>query len=172
MRPLSLVITLLLMLFATSALAQATGLPQTACSEAEINNFVASNGGVHLTEITTPALGGEARDLLSLEFYAPDFGVFDLGSGGNANYASCLQCVLAYVDEGSGPFFFQSAGFLHVNEDPTNSVLDAELSDVTLVEVTIDPATFESTPVTDGDCLHISSARLLTDSLIFTDSFE
>jgi hypothetical protein len=171
-RLLSLMTTFLLMLLATSAIAQAKGLPQTACFEAEVDKSVASDGATHLTEITTPALGGEAGDLLTLEFYAPGVGTFDLGSGGNANYASCLQCILAYVDEGSGPLFFQSAGSLQVNGDPTSSVLDAELLDVTLVEVTIDPQTLVSTPVTDGDCLHISSAHLLTDSLIFADSFE
>jgi len=119
-----------------------------------------------------PALGGEAADFLRLEFYAPDTGTFDLGSGNNANYSSCLQCVLAFVDEGSGPLFFQAAGSLSVNGDPTNSVLDAELSDVTLMEVTIDPETYVSTLVPGGDCLHILSASLVTDSLIFNDGFE
>jgi len=169
MRLINPVATLLIMLFATSAIAQ---LPQTACVEAEVDNFVTSDGALHLVEITAPALGGEAADFLRLEFYAPDTGTFDLGSGNNANYSSCLQCVLAFVDEGSGPLFFQAAGSLSVNGDPTNSVLDAELSDVTLMEVTIDPETYVSTLVPGGDCLHILSASLVTDSLIFNDGFE
>lgn len=169
MRLLNPVANLLIMLFSIPALAQ---LPPTACLETEVDSFVTSDGAFHLVEITTPALGGNAGDFLRLEFYASDTGTFDLGSGNNANYSSCVQCVLAYVDEGSGPFFFQTAGSLLVNGDPTNSVLDAEISDVTLVEVTIDPITYASTPVPDGLCLHILSASLVTDSTIFRDGFE
>ena len=170
MRLLGPVSTLLLMLFATSVIAQ---LPKTACFEVELDNFATSDDFRHLVEITAPALGGEAGDFLSLEFYGSNhIGSFELGAGDNANYSSCLQCILAYVDDGSGPFFFQATGSLTVYGDPTNSVLDAELSDVTLMEVTIDPETYVSTLVPGGDCLHILTASLVTDSLIFNDGFE
>jgi hypothetical protein len=171
-RLLILVTSFLLMLLATSAIAQADGLPHTTCFETEVDKLVTSNGAIHFTEITTPVLGGDANDLLALEFYDSNIGDFDLGSGINTNYVSCFQCILAYVDEGSGPAFFQSAGSIKINKDPTSSMLDVELRDVTLVEVTIDPETFVSTPVIDGSCLHISSAHLLTDSRIFADGFE
>jgi hypothetical protein len=170
-RLLSLVKIFLLMLLASSAFAQAKGLTQTACFEAEVDKFVESNGANHVAKMTVPVLGEEAANFLTMEFYSPDVGTFDLGSGGNANYASCLQCIIAYV-EGSGPAFFQSAGTLKVSKDPTSSALDAELVDVTLVQVTIDYVTFESTPIPGGDCLQISSAHLLTDSQIFADGFE
>ena len=160
---------LLLMLFATPVIAQ---VPQTICVEAEVDNFATSNGSTHLVEITAPALGGEAGDFLRLEFYTPTIGAFDLGLGNNANYSTCIQCILAYVDNGSGPFFFQTAGTVSVNDDPTDSVLDAELVDVTLMEVTIDPETYVSTLVPGGDCLHIQSVSLVTDPRIFANGFE
>ena len=147
--------------------------PFAECLELSLASAVNSNGPRHDVEITAPALGTEAIDLLFLEFYSPATGTFDLASGHNTNYSTCQQCVLAFVDEGAGPLFFQQGGTLEVNGgQPMNSILDAELFDVTLVEVTIDFESFVSTPVPGGDCLHITSASLVTSSKIFADGFE
>jgi hypothetical protein len=113
------------------------------------------------TAITAPVLGGFDPDSLTLEFFSPAVGSFDLAGD---NFATCNQCLLAYADEGVGPLFFQDSGTLELGpgSQPLNSVLDATLIDVTLVEVTIDPLTFVSTPVPGGYCLHINREDLST----------
>lgn len=145
------------------------------CSELVLSSAVNSNGPRHDTEITAPALGTAAIDLLVLEFWSPTGpGTYDLGSGDNANYSTCQQCVLAIVDNGAGPQFFQQSGTLEVIEgQPTDSKLDVRLRDVTLIEVTIDGGNnWVSTPVPGGGCLHIASEDLVTDSTVFADGFE
>jgi hypothetical protein len=100
-------------------------------------------------------IGGDAAsDELVLELYSAGQGSFDLGDGINDNYASCAQCVLLYQDlDGSTPkVFFQEAGTLEINGAVGSDPLPVLFSGVRLVEVTIDPNTFESTPVPNGDC--------------------
>ena len=86
---------------------------------------------------------------------------FDLASGNNASFATCDQCVLVTQDVSgttASKYFYQSAGSIQVNKPPISSGgISGSLSNVTLVEVTID-SNYVSTPVPGGACLHVSSA--------------
>ena len=118
---------------------------------------------------TVPSLGDAAtEDDGILEFYGDDptdgydgekTGTFDLSATGDSNYATCSRCVSVYQDEGD-KIFFQKSGTMVV--DASSDQLDGhpsgKLTDVTLIEVTIDSSTFTSTPVVGGACLHITSA--------------
>ena len=72
--------------------------------------------------------------------------------------------------------YFQTGGTLTVNagSDALNGTLQGTLTDVTLVEVTVDPTTFTSTPVPGGACLHLASAPVAVtwscDPTYFEDS--
>ncbi|MFO0552957.1 MAG: hypothetical protein U0271_31505 [Polyangiaceae bacterium] len=117
----------------------------------------------------SPDLGAVGTpDNLTLEFYGPnagDFdgdqtGTFDLSMGGDSNYATCSRCVRVTEDGGGAKVYFQTGGTLVVDatSDQLNGTVHGSLSDVTLVEVTIDPNTYESTPVAGGACLHLAAA--------------
>jgi hypothetical protein len=118
----------------------------------------------------TPNVDGVEDDFVNLELYGDplnggDLGTFDLTMGDDANYATCARCFRAFVDfEGANPrFFFQSAGTLEVTGSaPLDGALDATVTGLTLIEVTIDPDTFVSTPVPGGACLEIATADINT----------
>lgn len=116
-------------------------------------------------ELSTGAdlgFGGPGPDRIELQFFDSAYnatGAFDLTAGGNANFATCAVCVLVVQEVGGGAGvekqLFQSAGVLtvHPSTPPGPSpVLDIELFGVRVVEVTIDPDTFVSTPVPGGAC--------------------
>ena len=103
--------------------------------------------------------GTSAPDELHFEFFfagygASGIGTFNLGTGDNRNYATCPQCVLIIQDSGtmSQKIFYQSAGSLTVTNAPGTPMIDLTLNSATLVEVTIDPNTFDSYPVPGGQC--------------------
>ncbi|HEV8247544.1 MAG TPA: hypothetical protein VGP93_17325, partial [Polyangiaceae bacterium] len=118
----------------------------------------------------SPALGAADDDLLSLEFFDGSgydgalTGSFTLGQGNEANYATCSRCVMVRQDAlAAGQVnYFATAGTMTVS--PSSAQMsgspDVTLTDVTLVQVTVDPTTYVSTPVQQGSCLHLSSATL------------
>jgi len=122
----------------------------------------------------TPDLGDTTdTDAIQLELYGSTLGpnlngeakgTFDLTQGGDDNYATCSRCIRAIVDPTSSApkLFFQSAGTLAIadSSDALNGKLQATLTDITLIEVTIDSGTFESTPVAGGECLHLATATI------------
>jgi len=118
--------------------------------------------------VPLPPLGDVVvPDGLGLQFFADTTGPFDLAAGGNENYATCAQCLLVLedVDSTFGPnrVYFPTSGALTVDPSTppiTSAPLRATLEDVTLVEVTLDPNTWESTPVSNGQCLHVTYAQL------------
>jgi len=120
-------------------------------------------------DITSAGAGAaDLADLLQIEFYANGTGTFDLGAGDNANYATCSQCVRAFVDaDGEGERqFFQSAGTLVVAPTSNVGAGPAQLgfTGLRLVEVTIQSGTYVSTPVEGGACVDITvSPDLTTD---------
>lgn len=84
---------------------------------------------------------------------------YDLAAGGNDNFATCVQCLLLGEDwDGSSftKFYYPSAGTLSVTNSGGSDYLT--LDTVTLVEVTIDDITDESTPVVGGSCITISDS--------------
>ena len=120
--------------------------------------------------------GAFQPDVIRFEFYsytqaAPATGTFDLGSGVDANYQTCEQCIVVYQDftgGGTPKTLFQTGGSLTIDMNTVpglNSELNLSWSNVSLAEVTIDPATFLSTPVPGGECYTI-----LPDG-IFADGF-
>lgn len=95
-------------------------------------------------------------------------GSFDLAGGGNESYATCEQCVLLFRTVGDAEkTFFQSQGTLAYTEAPGAATLALDFNDVRLVEVTIDPVTFESVPVPGGACY-----RQAPPGYLFDDGFE
>jgi len=120
-------------------------------------------------ELTSLGLGGADLDYLQLEFYDPATGSFNLATGDNSNYASCVQCLRIFEDAtetGLGRQYFQSKGSINigsssrVHDDPPS--LSVTLTDVELVEVTIQEGTFTSTKVPNGKCLKLSNRTLST----------
>jgi hypothetical protein len=87
-------------------------------------------------------------------------GTFDLSAGGDDNYATCSRCVRVVDPSVSGKGFFQQSGTLVVDatSDQLNGLASGTLTNITLIQVNIDPNTFVSTPVPNGACLHLASA--------------
>lgn len=120
--------------------------------------------------VPSPDGGAADPDRLQIEFYGPpDFdgdqtGMFDLAAAGDDNYATCSRCVRLIEDAGSGAgrIFFQLSGTMDVDPASTQleGTLTATLTDVLLVEVTIEEGTFVSTPVAGGECLHLATADI------------
>jgi hypothetical protein len=117
--------------------------------------------------------GGTLPDTISFEFYSSATGTFNLGIGNDSNYATCGQCVLIFQDL-NGPndpqkSFFQTGGMLTIDASTVPGVatdLILSWSNVTLAEVTIDPDTFTSTLVPNGDCYTVVADK------IFGNGFE
>lgn len=105
---------------------------------------------------TDLGFGGPQPDLFPIELYSDgSAGTFDLGAGIDSNYSTCSHCVLIYRDiqgDVPGKVFYQSAGTLTLNQPAGAATLDFSVSGLHLVEVTLDPNTFASTPVPDGEC--------------------
>ncbi|PIE05842.1 MAG: hypothetical protein CSA75_02645 [Sorangium cellulosum] len=112
----------------------------------------------------TPIDDATLPDLPQLEFYSNESGTFDLTSTGlNNNFATCMQCVRVFadVDFDSNTFakqFFQSNGTMVIDPSatPFSIGLNATITDLELVEVTIDSDTYTSTPVPNGACLIVN----------------
>jgi len=113
-----------------------------------------------------PNVGGADPDFSTIEFYfmgAPAPGTWDLSMGADANYATCVHCVLLYQDVpmmgAANKLFFQESGTMAVTAFGANPNMCAgSLTNVKVIEVTIDPVTFTSTPVPGGACYTIASA--------------
>ncbi len=108
----------------------------------------------------TGSLGDGNKLSYQLEFYGgiePSLsGTFDLTAGNQANYMTCAICLHAFDTNAQGMTvkeFFQNAGTITLSADPiATGHLTASLSNVELQEVTVDPNTFASTPVANGQC--------------------
>ncbi len=117
-------------------------------------------------------LGGTAgsKTLLQFEFFSGIetslAGTFDLAAGNQNNYATCAACVHMLTVDSAGTtvekHYFQSGGTLVLTADPTTSQhLTGTITDLTLVEVTIDSAnSYTSTPVAGGACVSLGTMTL------------
>jgi hypothetical protein len=116
-------------------------------------------------------------DDVSFQFYNTGTGFhsgsFNLGTGDNNNYQTCSECLLVFqdIDTGTGnaaKTFFQSQGTLVIDPTtpPGSDPIKMSWTNVILVEVTIDPNTYFSTPVENGDCYNIVS------DTVFANGFE
>jgi hypothetical protein len=141
--------------------------------EITVGQFVlgsADGAAANYVAPTTPDLGDVEADELAIELYGFDYdpafngeatGSFDLTMGDDDNYATCSRCLLYFEDPTSaaGRIFFTQSGMFEIDasSDHLSGNITGTLTDVRLVEVTIDPDTFESTPVAGGTCLHLAS---------------
>lgn len=117
---------------------------------------------------TSPLGAAGDLDLLNVLFYAStqssgydgeDKGIFQLGTGIDANFETCARCVLVEQDYDSTlVIYFATAGTLDVatTSDQMNGAPQATLTGVTLREVTIDSTV--STLVPNGRCLQLAAA--------------
>ncbi|MFO0759436.1 MAG: hypothetical protein U0359_23280 [Byssovorax sp.] len=129
-----------------------------------------SNASVFQLTLGTMLGDAATLDLGQLEFYDLMIsGKIDLSAGDEANYATCKTCVRVLEDADAaagtvGKFYFQKSGSVDLGTSALPSVTGG-IDDVTLVEVTIDPMTFESTPVEGGACLHITKVDFAFDAI-------
>ncbi|MBW2523927.1 MAG: hypothetical protein JRI23_07125 [Deltaproteobacteria bacterium] len=136
------------------------------CTEITSNDFAYLGTGLlglpfYYGGGTDPAIGEALDDLLYFQIYDPELtGAIDLSSGDQANFGTCNACLLVIEDapEEGDParIYFQQSGTVDLGST-TPYYIAGSMSDVTLVEVTINPDTGESTPVSGGQCLTIST---------------
>ncbi len=149
------------------------------CIDGSCGFYQVGSDGTSYEGIIDLGYGGAQPDVISFEFYSyvfetpPATGTFDLGTGNNSNYATCNQCILILQDL-TGPnnpqkYFFQTGGSITIDANTVpGTAADVGLAwnSVTLAEVTIDPNTFTSALVPDGDCYTIAA------DLVFRNGFE
>jgi len=145
------------------------GTPGACTTLSPSGDLVGVQPGLYGIEITSLNLGGAEQDFFELSFFTEETGSFNLATAPNDDYATCEQCIRIFEDDdgaGSATIFYQSKGTLVISGDtligadpPTGSFT---LTNVELVEVDIDPDTFESTPVSGGRCYKISNRTLST----------
>lgn len=96
--------------------------------------------------------------------YATEYvGEFPLGEGDDANFGSCARCVMGLYGPALEHGFFATEGTLTLREDPFTQRLDATLTGVRLVEVTITAdatGAIISTPVEDGACIDLAETTI------------
>ena len=91
-------------------------------------------------------------------------GTFDLAMGNQTDFATCAACLLVGTTDATGAAvrtYFQSGGTLTLTEDPfTNKHMIGTVTNLALVEVTIDPSTAASTLVPGGKCISVGTVAL------------
>jgi hypothetical protein len=108
-------------------------------------------------------LGGDS--FINFEFYTGiAAGTFDLTMGDNANYGTCEACIRVVTVDADGNLvkqYFQDGGTMTLSVDPLSTKhMTGTATGVSLIEVTIDPDTFMSTPVVGGTCLSLPDLTL------------
>jgi len=116
--------------------------------------------GTHKNELVS--LNGDFQFLVG--FYDADSPVaqYDLGVGNNINYSTCNQCVTVnkFNGETLEKIFFQKSGYLDITEgDGRQGESVGEITNIKLIEVTIDTNTWVSTPVENGECIEIETGK-------------
>ncbi|MCB9586970.1 MAG: hypothetical protein H6718_16345, partial [Polyangiaceae bacterium] len=135
-----------------------TGGATPTCTPVTVTGFVQYAGNKAFATLQ-PNVAGADPDILSVEFYGASAGTTDLSVSPDDNFETCERCLRGTEDitqTTSGREYFQSAGSMNLLS-ADGSV--GSFTNVTLVEVTIDPVTFRSTPVSGGQCLTIQQAN-------------
>ena len=109
----------------------------------------------------------EGNYYLSVEFYPESsIGNYNLASLNiNDNYETCKQCVLIYkfsedANANVEKIFFQSQGNINIIKgDVLSGESAGEITNIKLIEVTMNETTFHTTPVNDGsqECIEIET---------------
>lgn len=139
------------------------------CTGISFDNLSLIAGYDQYRGITTEQTGDPTLDdLVYIQFYKEDYseiteltpGTYDLATGLNTNYGTCLECVLLYEDWDGGAFtktYFQESGTLTISKIKKGTIESKGTVTAKLIEVTIDSETFESTPVEGGECYEIET---------------
>jgi hypothetical protein len=137
---------------------------------ATIGNQIAESNGAAATPDFTAGSGtlnaAEPFDVFQLEFYKVGVlaanivpGTYQI-TGQELNYATCAVCPRVFTDctteACEDQQFYATGGTVTLTQVSPNLVYS--VSNITLVEVTVDPGTFESTPVPGGCSTTITSA--------------
>ena len=118
--------------------------------------------------------GAGGENYIQWEFYAgfgkdSFVGTFDLASETDGNYATCATCIQVLSLDADGAIskrFFQSGGSITLSADPlVDKRMIGSVNGLSLVEVTVDPETFESTPVDGGACIAVGDLDLDADHI-------
>jgi len=92
----------------------------------------------------------------------------------NSNYSTCHTCVLIVDSTGTSErIFYATFGEIDIDSiGPVGTLFAGTLSNANLIEVTIDPVTFESIPVPNGEtrCIDSFSFNALIEGDVFLDS--
>ncbi|MEZ4366017.1 MAG: hypothetical protein R2939_06990 [Kofleriaceae bacterium] len=149
---------------ATASYGAVTANPETTAAYWDGGTAQAPEFAVGLTSIAA----GPPADGVQIELYA-GFGALSGGivpdtytiTGDELNYATCGVCVTIQADitqDAVGSVYMATGGSVTINSiSPTFS---ATASNLTFEHVTIDPQTFQSTPVGDGCNSSITSVAI------------
>ncbi|MDF1562798.1 MAG: hypothetical protein P1V51_07130 [Deltaproteobacteria bacterium] len=139
----------------------------TPCAEiSALDNYSFISGPNYYLGTPNPALGGADPDETHLFFFSDLTGAFNLAAPPNDNYATCEQCLMVLEDVGPNGAvrqYFPSEGYMEIvgNESPRLGNATINLYSVRLVEVSIDPITWVSTPVPGGACVQFTDLVLV-----------
>ncbi|MDB4956608.1 MAG: uncharacterized protein JWO36_4177, partial [Myxococcales bacterium] len=122
----------------------------------------------------TNDLGDGGSSSFEIQFYG-DAGMTNLGTtvdlaaGAQANFSTCSACLLVLSHDANGGVartFYQSGGTLTLTQDPLGTKhLLGSTANLAFTEVTIDPDTYVSTPVSGGKCLSVGTLTLDKNSV-------
>ena len=97
-------------------------------------------------------------DVVTFGFATADVGMFDLSEPPNNDSLLCHQCIAVGEDDHSRRYF-QSSGTIQILDDPLDGEVAMVLTDVRLVEATIDDSGL-LTPVRDGACVRLADGMV------------
>lgn len=146
-----------------------SGGEDAGCAEidAVLWSFLEASSGTYARYGTyiSPNQEGAEDDVMELQLVGPTAGTagaFDFSEPPDNNGLTCERCLFAGVDPTTLRLFYPASGTLTI--DPSSSAMTGRLvgtmTDVTLIEVTVDEATFETTPVPGGKCMHMTVSEL------------
>jgi hypothetical protein len=133
----------------------------------------AANNSMVWGGTVTTDLGDGGPSTFTLEFYGgvePNLATaIDLSTGNQANYSSCAECVRVITHDATNTAvrtYFQSGGTVTLTADPiATKHVTGTIANLALVEVTIDPSTYASTPVVGGKCISVGNVTLDHDAV-------
>lgn len=145
----------------SDASSSSTGLENCTAVTWAYTKSVTNAFGAAIRGILSPNFGEPQNDLLEFDFYDGATGVIDLAAGTNPDWNTCTQCAWAQQDAaGTVVNYMPLSGTMTIaaGSTPMTGDITFEVTDVTLIEVTIDEVAMTTTPVPDGRCLTLAMA--------------
>ncbi|NUP06839.1 MAG: hypothetical protein HOW73_12375, partial [Polyangiaceae bacterium] len=144
------------------------GTPGECIEITDVTEFAAGQTGLSFFGGIEPMLAGADPDSLGLYLPPESTGSNTLTLPAAADV--CLNgtgiCVVGFEDETQeavGAYYFATSGTLDLGTTAPPFYIAGSLSDVTLVEATLDPDTGAITEVVDGRCVHIENFAFQLD---------